>query len=156
MPILSSGLVEHAIGLAEPSISQTLGGTAKRMAGHLRVTACSPDRSKWVVVATRDFGDRKHWEHDYEGHATAKEAISRRTGMSSREVQQMHPELLEPGDTVYYGSVVGMGGTIVVAFSGVEAWFDELFASWVLAAILALIQHELEGQRAEGKEYYEA
>jgi len=153
---VTTELVERAFRMAEPSIQLTLAETAKRVAGHLRVTARSYDKSRWVLLATRDYGSRAKWEHDYPGHATAKEAISQRTGKSTREVQLMHPEMLEAGDTVYYGSVVSPDGSIVVAFSGVEAWFDEMFASWVLTAILALIQHELERQRAAGNEYYEA
>jgi hypothetical protein len=152
--ILTKDLVEEAILMAEPSIVQALARKAKRNAGHLRVSAAIDGR--WQLLGTRDFGDPDTWEHDYRGHATAKEAISRRTGKSTREVQQMYPELLEAGDTVYYGSVVGMNGKLVVSFSGVEAWFDELFAKWVLASIIALIQHDLELQRATGHERYEA
>ena len=151
---MTAELAKKAIDLASPSIKETLNLVAKRFAGHLRVS--SRVDGEWTTLATRDFGDPSVWEGDYKRHATGKETISQRTGLSSREVQLLYPELLEPGDTVYYGSVVSPGGTIVVAFSGVEAYFDEMFAKLVLAAILALIQHTLELQKAAGLETFAA
>jgi hypothetical protein len=134
-------IADQAIQLATPSIRAALSGTAKRYAGHLRVSYRLDGR--WAPAETADFGDRFKWEHDYERYATSKEEISQRTGKSTREVQYLHPEQLEPGDTIYFGSVVSDDGNIVVAFSGFEAYFDEMFAKWVLAICLALIEHSL-------------
>ncbi len=145
---VSKRVAEFAIDLVQPSIEQTLRCAAKRNAGCIRVSTRRSDGS-WVILAQRIFGQpREAWEHDYEGHATAKERMSQRTGLGSREVQCLHPEAIMPGDTVYFGSVVSADGNIVVAYSGVEAFFDEMFAKWTLAAILALIEQKLEEQRA--------
>lgn len=149
---LDFDMAARAITMMVPSIEHGLANHAKRFAGHIRVSSYA--NGEWMSLATRDFGDREQWEHDYEGHATAKELISQRTGKSTREVQLMHPELLEIGDTVYYGSVVSDDGKIVVAFSGVEAFFDEMFAKCVLAVCLALIQQRLQHQVDAGKEYF--
>ncbi|HMI09194.1 MAG TPA: hypothetical protein VK497_02240 [Candidatus Saccharimonadales bacterium] len=128
---LTKKMVGQAIDMAMPSIDFVLRTVAKRHAGHLRVSTVV--NGGWETIATRDFGDRSTWQHEYEEHATGKEEISQRTGKSSRAVQSMYPELLEHDDTVYYGSVISPGGTIVVAFSGVEA---------------------LEAQRAAGQSFF--
>jgi hypothetical protein len=146
-------MAEDAVDMVVPAINFSLKRHAKRVAGHLRVSHLVD--GNWCVITTRDFGQRDTWEYDYEGHATAKEELSQRTGKATRDVQSKDFELLEQEDTVYFGSVVSPGGTIVVAFSGVEAHYDEMFAKWVLAACLGLIEHELERQRNAGVEYYE-
>jgi len=149
---LTTEIVNKAINLHHSSIELTLDEVTKRHAGHMRVSAFRD--GEWQLVATRDFSSRETWEYPYDEHATGKEAISKRTGKASRTVQEMYPELLQPGDTIYYGNA--MSETIIVSFSGVEAYFDEMFCKWVLATCLALIQHELEEQKAkEGASQYE-
>ena len=144
---LDRKMTEVALNMVSPSVELSLTSVAKRNAGHLRVTHKRGDGT-WELLGFRDFGNRKRWEHNYEAHAIGKEEISQRTGLPTREVQNKHAELLEPGDTVYFGSVVSDDGTIVIAFSGVEAFFDEMFAKWLLAAILALIEKKVEELKA--------
>jgi hypothetical protein len=145
---------KRAIDVARPSIERVLNdrGLAKRYAGHLRVS--SKLDGIWSLLATHDFGKRSEWEHPYEDHAASKERISQRTGLSSREAHALYPELIIPTDTVYDGSTISPGKTIVVAYSGVESYFDELFTKWVLAGCLALIDHKLATLKSTGTEYY--
>jgi hypothetical protein len=42
----------------------------------------------------------------------------------------------------YGGSAVGKGG-LVVAFSGVEEWYDQMISEWMLATIKAVCLHEV-------------
>jgi hypothetical protein len=148
----TGSLVLEAYELVLPAITQTMRtGVAKRSDGCLRVSV-KQSEGDWKNVLVKHFGDRDKWDHGYNVVAASKEEISIRTGLTSREIQMMHPELVEPGDTVYYGNA--MSPTIIVSFSGVEAYFDEMFCKWLLAAILALIQHELEQQKAASKEFY--
>jgi hypothetical protein len=149
---LTKELVNEAMEMVEPSIVWTLENVAKRFAGHLRVSALVD--GEWVTLATRDFGEPSEWEYDYEGVATSKECISQRTGLPSAEVQALHPELVESGDTVYFGSVVSDGKTIVVSFSGVEAYYDEMFSGWTLAAVLAVLKAAMAEQRQSGAERF--
>lgn len=79
------------------------------------------------------IGDRTTWRIDLEEIALAKARKSVRTG---RATADLAPHLLIPGDTVAWGSVVL--DDIVVACSGVKPWYDEMFATWLAAAIKAV------------------
>lgn len=74
--------------------------------------------------------------------ARAKAMLSFRTGLASSRVQQDCPYLYEKDDTKWGGSTVAPGG-LVVAFSGVEAVFDEMISEWMASAIRALCRHEM-------------
>jgi hypothetical protein len=154
MSRLTRPMAQLAIKLTRPAIEQLLNDRvlANRYAGHLRVSTVVD--GAWVTLTTCDFGRRAEWEHPYERHATGKEQISQRTGLSSHEVQALHPELTVPGDTIYAGSAISRGKAIVVAYSGIQSYLDRLIAEWVLAACLALITHDLESQKAGGAEFY--
>ena len=142
-----------AFKLVQPVIEFTLEHIAKRNAGHLRMSVLV--NGEWHNLLTHDFGVRDDWEHDYEGHATGKEKISQRTGLTSREVQARFPELLEIGDTIYFGSVISPGGTVVSAFSGVEAYYDEMIAQFPLTAYLGLLEGELAFLKDENSGIYQ-
>jgi hypothetical protein len=74
--------------------------------------------------------------------ATMKGYVSLRTGMSSSRVQQEYPYLYYTGDTKWGGSTISPGG-LVVAFSGVQAVFDEMISEWMASAIRALCRFEM-------------
>lgn len=73
--------------------------------------------------------------------ATQKARVSWETGMPSRKVQQDAPHLYEGGMTKWGGSVIENG--LVVAFSGVQAIFDEAIAGTMLRWVVALCQDEM-------------
>lgn len=73
--------------------------------------------------------------------ARAKARVSWETGMTSREVQQNAPHLYKPGMTKWGGSAVEY--KLVVAFSGVQAVYDEAISWSVLAWILAMCRDEM-------------
>ena len=77
--------------------------------------------------------------------ATAKAQQSHRTGMSSSMMQTQYPHLYLSGDTKWGGSTVAPGG-LVVAFSGVQAVFDELIAEVMASCIRALCRYEMTRQ----------
>jgi hypothetical protein len=74
--------------------------------------------------------------------ATRKGIVSLRTGLPSSMVQTQYPYLYKEGDTKWGGSTVMPGG-VVVAFSGVQAVFDEMIAEWMASAIRALSRNEM-------------
>ncbi len=80
----------------------------------------------------------------YKRIAHAKAQLSKRTKMSSREVQQRAPHLLQDGDVKWGGSVIRDG--LIVAFSGVQAVFDEMIAEWMASAIIAICRNEMTRQ----------
>jgi hypothetical protein len=117
-------------------------GVTNKLAGNIVV--CRPK-----LEATDEFGfifvedvDSNHPDAArFADIAAAKAETSWKTGLSSRVVQQNAPYLYGPGMTKWGGSVVENG--LVVAFSGVEAVFDEAIAGNMLKWIVALCQHEM-------------
>lgn len=77
----------------------------------------------------------------YLAFAQAKAYTSWRTGLPSRLVQQDSPHLLAPGMTKWGGSTVRAG--LVVAFSGVESIYDEMFSEMMASAVVALCRGEV-------------
>lgn len=100
------------------------------------------------MVTSMNFGSSSDWEFDYYVIARGKAALTAEHNMPSREIQLMHPELLEmgaageKGDIKYWGSAIL--GNLVVACSGVESYFDEAFSYMIVYLWRALIQHELD------------
>lgn len=83
----------------------------------------------------------------YRDIAFAKAQLSWRTGRSSRDIQQNAPHLYQepvnqdPGDVKWGGSIVREG--LVVAFSGVEAVYDEWIAGMMADLLIAMCRHEM-------------
>ena len=77
----------------------------------------------------------------YDQIALAKATVSWETGLPSRQVQQDAPHLFLPGMTKWGGSAIEH--KLVVAFSGVQAVYDEAIAASMLAWIIALCRHEM-------------
>lgn len=65
--------------------------------------------------------------------AEAKTKLTWRTGLSSRQVVQTMPQLLQPGDTRYWGSDIVEG--FITGFSGFDECFDEMFARMTSATM---------------------
>ncbi|PKQ25142.1 MAG: hypothetical protein CVT64_11480 [Actinobacteria bacterium HGW-Actinobacteria-4] len=74
-------------------------------------------------------------EHDpkFAQWATAKAAVTLRTGLDSVQVRQDFPHLYMEGDIKWPGAVIRDG--LVVAFSGVQGEFDEMISEWMISAI---------------------
>lgn len=142
--IITPALIQNAIEMVRPMIALTLQHYAKREDLAVVVTAVeaikphdpkkSFQRNCYLVTW---FGDRDEWESDYMAYALSKAEKSVRTGMPTAKLE---PQYLLSGDTVYWGSEVLDG--IVVACSGVEAFFDEMFSMWIAAAIRALCKQK--------------
>jgi hypothetical protein len=104
------------------------------------------------ILYERAIGERAQWQSPYDQIARSKAYMSWRTGLSTREIQFQHPELLIPGDTCYYGSAVEPVSRWVIGVSGVEPYFDEAFAKCILAMCQAL-QFREHAQPAVGHFY---
>lgn len=151
---LTEEMAREAVRLAFPSMEAAMdSGLAKRRDGHIVISKQEAYSKQWKTVWEYSLGDPDNWEHPYGQVARSKDEISRRTGLSSREVQQMHPELAWPDDTIYYGNCIGSG--IIVSFSGVDAYIDEVFATIIHQLCLGLIQQKLEAQKARSLTMYQ-
>jgi len=106
---------------------------------HLALVVARRDGLDYTLVYDYNFGDVHEWEHDFDAIARAKTVITARTGLPTRVVQELHPELLLPTDTQFWGNWVE--GNIIVSCSGVEPWFDEAISKSAVAIIKAMIDH---------------
>lgn len=96
-----------------------------------------------AILFEHSVGDRKEWKKPYDTFARSKAFLSWRYGLPTQAIQSRCPHLLEAGETVYYGSAISDG--LVVGVSGVQPYFDQMIASWVLEACRALaIERHLE------------
>lgn len=98
----------------------------------------------YVPLFFDQFGDSTEWDYPFDEIALAKAKASWKTGLPSHRIQQEAPYLFEPWMAKYGGSAVGEGG-LVVAFSGVEEYFDQMFSEMMLAAIKGVCLHEIHG-----------
>lgn len=96
----------------------------------------------YTILVERSFGDIDECLKKYGPIAEGKTEISARTGLSSREVQLMRPDLLEEDDVLFWGSAIE--GDIIVAGSGVQPWVDEAISKSCLAICMALTQESFE------------
>lgn len=90
------------------------------------------------VMFERSF-NKGTWKNPYDLFARGKARITWRTRRSSRDIVLNAPHLLMPGDPTFWGSVIL--DDIIVGVSGVESYFDEMFAMMTAAAIKAEASH---------------
>ncbi len=110
---------------------------------HMHVVVLQPgvpyvEGAELPILFEVSFGDSEDWERwngkSYKEFAYGKARLSWRTGLSSREVVLTKPHLLLPGDCRLWGSSVY--GGIITAISGVQPFFDEMFATMTSAAVI--------------------
>jgi len=114
---------------AEAGITNGLRGT---------VVVLDPAKAEPTVIYTAYLGEEDPKTLKY---ATAKAAVTLRTGLASSRVAQDYPYLYQPGDIKWPGAVIRHG--LVVAFSGVQGEFDEMISEWMVSAIRAITRDEL-------------
>ena len=133
---------ELAVRLVLPSIKYTMGlGLAD--GEHLHIVVLHPEakydpaeKIERSILYEFSVGNKAEWKYPYAEIARSKARITLRTGMPSLYVVQCAPHLLHFSDTKYGGSAYLDG--IVVACSGVQEHFDEMFSMWIASAIKGL------------------
>jgi hypothetical protein len=144
--MLTGKMAEQAIDLTLPTIHE-LAATGVIVRRDLHIVIGTREEGYLEVLAERSLGDPTQWGYPYDQIARSKAEISARTGLSTREVQLLRPELLEEGDTKYWGSIVG--GALVVACSGVQSHFDEAISTIILATLRGLLDEAVLEQRED-------
>lgn len=90
-----------------------------------------------AILYEESFGEpREQWERPFDDFACKKAYIAWRTGMDTHLVQQRFPHLYGEGNIKFGGGVLRDG--IVVGVSGVQWYFDQMFAELVVSACKAL------------------
>ncbi|MCA9349192.1 hypothetical protein KC878_03575 [Candidatus Saccharibacteria bacterium] len=105
------------------------------------IVVVDPNAPEFQVIFTATINGAEE-DQKYMHIAMAKAAVSHRTGLSSSLVQTQYPYRYREGDTKWGGSTVDRGG-LVVAFSGVQAVYDEMISEWMASAIRALCRNEM-------------
>ena len=140
---------EQVYALCKPSIDELLDRYAKRK--HYHIVVMDPQKKPWecpfdeAILAEFSQG-MERWEHDYKKIARSKAEQAWREQCANVVTQTLAPATMRPGDTVFYGSFVYYG--MVVACSGIEAYFDMLISSWYALAYQQLAQHYLTKHKA--------
>lgn len=115
---------------------------------HLHVTVLNPhipytEGAELPIWFEHSIGKRSDWENwggrSFDDFARGKSSLTWRTGFSSREVVLCHPHLLRTGDCHLWGSAIIDG--LICGVSGVQPYFDEMFARMTCAAIIAEASH---------------
>lgn len=110
---------------------------------HMHVVVLQPgvpyvEDDELPILFETSFGDQEDWDNwgglSYKDFAYGKARLSWRTGLSSREVVLTKPHLLRPGDCRLWGSSVY--GGVITGVSGVQPFFDEMFAIMTSAAMI--------------------
>lgn len=133
---------EKAIGLVMPMIDAAMATREAGESGFLYIvimkpgTSAADSRFEDAILHEHAVGDKSKWDADYGAFARAKARVAWKTGLDTHVVSQLKPHLLEAGDTVLSGGIVI--DDIVVAVSGADPWYDELFASTIAACLRAL------------------
>lgn len=90
-----------------------------------------------AILYEESFGaPREEWERPFDEIARGKALVSWRDGKNSHLVQQEYPYLYNEGDIKFGGGVSRDG--IVVGVSGVQWYFDQMFAEVTVSACKAL------------------
>lgn len=147
-PSLSYDLCNAAWKLIKPAIAAAAQDrTLNKFAG--TIVVLNPeyderdDHSHEPIVLYSDTLDAFHENAlKYKEIALSKALVTKRTGMPSSLVQTQYPYLYREGDTKWGGSTIDTSG-LIVAFSGVQAVYDEMIAEWMASTIRALSRNEM-------------
>lgn len=127
---------------ADMDILSKSAGTLVVVSPHLRPVTGSLEEFNQAVLFTACVNEGHPDREKYDEIAWSKAYISWLYGITSSQVQTDHPYLYQEGMTKYGGSTV-LPGRLVIAFSGVQACFDEMISEWMGSAIKGLCRHEM-------------
>lgn len=145
--LLNNDDVEAVLDTLTPAIKAFLAQFAKREDLAIRVLdPAYPNET--VVLAKRDLGNTLLWEHNYAKIAMGKAEVCQRNKCDSEVVKIERPFCYKEGDPPFTGGVYVHG--LVVACSGVEGYFDQMFARWIAASCRAIATHRLEKEVVAG------
>jgi hypothetical protein len=151
--LIDRAAAEKAVNMSLPLIHEAMKLKEVGESGFLYLVVMDPVRTpanssfEEAILYEYSVGDRSKWDADYAGFARAKAHVAWKNGMDSHMVQELRPYLLEPGDTVLWGSVVVDG--IVVGASGANPWYDEAFAGTVAMCLRAVAKANIGPARAK-------
>lgn len=104
-----------------------VGGLVKRPHLAVVVADATADSYEDAILYSGFYNpEEQEPQYSFQNFAEMKAEVSWRTGLSTRVVVQLHPEMLQNGDIRYAGAIVY--GGFVVAVSGLDDFDDEAIA----------------------------
>lgn len=141
-------VAKNAINIAKGLIHQTMKNNVVKRS-HLHIVVGNTDGK---ILAEKSIGEPDEWKHPYKEIALSKFDLTVRHQKTTREIQLLYPELSgEEGDTFFWGSYID--GGIVVACSGVEAYFDEMYSKIIASIARALVTKYQEDEMSKGENF---
>jgi len=132
--ILDRKIAEKAVQIVLPSILEAMkSGIVKRKA--LSICILNPQESD-IILYQYDIGNKKKWKYPFDKIALSKACTAMAKKKDTSYIIERKPWVLGPGHSIYSGGVYFQG--IVIGVSGVEEYFDEMFAKWIVHTIKAL------------------
>jgi hypothetical protein len=141
IPLIGRETARQAVGVVRPLFERAVQTKDLGDSGAAHVVVMDPYARPGAVAFEQallyeESFNREHWDADYAMYARAKARLAWRTGRDTDGLARRAPQLLQPGDTLLGGGIWIDG--IVVAVSGMYAWYDEALAAsvaWFLRAI---------------------
>jgi len=152
--LIDRSSAESAVNLALPMILEAMKLPRVGESGFLYIVIMNPGLKpascafEEAILFEYSIGDKTNWDADYATFARAKAKVSWRMNEDSHQTQELHPYLLQSGDTVLWGSVALEG--IVVGVSGANPWYDEAFAGTIAMCLRAIAKERIQAARAAG------
>ena len=152
--VLDSSAAREAVEMALPSIEKALQRPGVSGERCLHIVVVDPlirygtRPFKDAILLEQSIGDPKAWDADYRSFARGKAELAWKSGCDTHMIQEVHPHMLQIGDTLLWGGVCRDG--LIVAASGAHPWFDEAFANMVAGFLLAIAQERVRAAREKG------
>jgi hypothetical protein len=152
--ILDASAAREAVQMSLPSIEKALLRPGVSGEHCLHIVIVDPlvkygtGPFKDAVLHEHSIGDPKQWDADYRSFALGKAELAWKSGCDTHVIQEVHPHMLQIGDTLLWGGVCRDG--LIVAASGAHPWFDEAFANMVAGFLLAIAHERVRTARERG------
>lgn len=145
-PLITRETAQQAVGSVRPLFERAVGTQDFGDSGCAHVVVMDPGARVGAIafeqaILYEESFNRERWDADYAMYARAKARVSWRTGRDSDGLSTSAPQLLETGDALLGGAICADG--IVVAVSGMYAWYDEALATCVAAFLRAVLKGRL-------------
>ncbi len=152
--VLDQSAAREAVEMALPSIEKALNRPGVSGERCLHIVIVNPlikygtRPFKDAILLERSVGDPKKWDADYRSFARGKAELAWKSGCDTHVIQEIHPHILQMGDTLLWGGVCRDG--LIVAASGAHPWFDEAFANMIAGFLMAIAQERVRLAREKG------
>jgi hypothetical protein len=152
--VLDASAAREAIEMSLPSIEKSLQRPGVSGERCLHIVIVDPllrygtGPFADAVLHEQSIGDPEQWDADYRSFARGKAELAWKSGCDTHAIQELHPHLLQIGDSLLWGGVCRDG--LIVAASGAHPWFDEAFANMVAGFLLAIAQERVRAARERG------